>query len=930
MLDKQFNPDVIEAQARALWPDANFMPQGEGDAFCVMLPPPNVTGTLHMGHGFQHTLMDTLIRYQRMNGAKTLWQPGTDHAGIATQLVVEKQLARQNVNRKALSREAFIQKIWDWKAESGDTICAQMRELGDTVDWSRLRFTMDEAMSTAVTEAFVRLHEEGLIYRGKRLVNWDPVLLTAVSDLEVIATEEAGFLWYLRYPLVNPVGTQTFIVVATTRPETLFGDGAVAVHPDDPRYSALIGQHVQLPLTNRTIPIIGDHSVEADFGTGCVKITPAHDFNDYEMGKRHDLPLINILNPDATLNANVSLAYQGLSREAARSQVIQALTELGLIDKIEPYALKVPRSERSQTIIEPYLTEQWYVKMAGLAAPALAAVENGDIEFVPENWKNTYRQWLDNIQDWCISRQLWWGHRIPAWYDAMGTTYVGRTEAEVRSKYALAADIALTQDEDVLDTWFSSALWPFSTLGWPAPTLDLATFYPSAVLVTGFDIIFFWVARMVMFGLYFLKQVPFKKVLFTGLIRDSDGAKMSKSKGNVLDPLDVIHGISLNALLVKRTAHTLLESQVKSIEQATIKQFPAGIPAFGTDALRFTYCALATHGRDIRFDMNRVEGYRNFCNKLWNATRFIEMQLEQHQVSTLTQPIDFAILAPVEQWILTRLNATITAAHQAIDALRFDLLAQVLYEFVWNDFCDWYVELAKISLNAPDVSQAQKEQVLTVIVTVLEHSYRLLHPIIPFITEVLWQHVAPVLGISSKASILLAAYPKTVVGGVSKEASQQVALLQTWVGAIRQLRSEYRLAPGVRIKQATVTALPNSTGAVDIAVFSLKRELQQLAKIDHLTMILADDTPCVSESCAVQYLSNVEISFSLEGLVDVEAERARIRKELLKWQLDLDKLTIKLANSAYLEKAPAAVVAKEQLRLQELSLVMSQLQHKLV
>ncbi len=927
MLDKQFNPDVIEAAARAKWPNSHFSPQGEGDAFCVMLPPPNVTGTLHMGHGFQHTLMDTLVRYQRMNGAKTLWQPGTDHAGIATQLVVEKQLAHQGLHRKDLGREAFTQKIWDWKTESGDTICAQMRELGDSVDWSRLRFTMDDAMSDAVTEAFVRLHDDGLIYRGKRLVNWDPVLLTAVSDLEVLPTEETGSLWYLRYPLVSPVGELTHIIVATTRPETMLGDVAVAVNPEDPRYHALIGQQVSLPLSDRTIPVIADSYVEAEFGTGCVKITPAHDFNDYEMGKRHNLPLINIFKPDATLNANVPGAYQGLSRQVARNQVVAELTTLNLIDKIEPHTLKVPRSERSNAIIEPYLTEQWYVKMADLAVPALAAVENGAIELVPDNWRNTYRQWLDNIQDWCISRQLWWGHRIPAWYDAVGKMYVGRSEAEVRSKYQLGMDIALTQDDDVLDTWFSSALWPFSTLGWPADTIDLATFYPTAVLVTGFDIIFFWVARMVMFGLYFLKQVPFKKVLFTGLIRDSDGAKMSKSKGNVLDPLDVIHGICLEDLLVKRTSHVLLESQLKTIEAATRKQFPEGIPAFGTDALRFTYCALATHGRDIRFDMNRVEGYRNFCNKLWNATRFIEMQLEQRSVTTLTQSIDFAKLAPVEQWILTRLNATIKAAHEAIEALRFDQLAQVLYEFVWNDFCDWYVELAKISLNNPDLAQAQKEQVLTVVVTVLENSYRLLQPIIPFITEVLWQQIAPVLGIKG-SSIMLAAYPKTIVGGNSTDASQQVALLQAWVGGLRQLRSEYRLAPGVRIKEVVVSALPNSAGANDIAGFNLVRELQQLAKVDNFVKTAMDNVN-TDQQRAAQYLGNVEISFPLEGLIDVAAERARMNKELLKMQLELDKLTTKLANPAYLEKAPAVVVAKEQTRLLELQVVVQQLQQKL-
>ena len=916
MLDKQFDPESVEKTARAHWTDDAFSPQGTGDAFCVMLPPPNVTGTLHMGHGFQHTLMDTLIRYQRMSGAKTLWQPGTDHAGIATQMVVERQLERQGLDRKTLGREAFIEKVWAWKAESGDTIGAQMREIGDSVDWSRMRFTMDDDMSSAVIEAFVRLHDDGLVYRGKRLVNWDPVLLTAVSDLEVIPTEEAGSLWYLRYPLVNPLGALTHLVVATTRPETLLGDVAVAVNPDDPRYSALIGQHVYLPLTDRTIPIISDTYVEAEFGTGCVKITPAHDFNDYEMAKRHDLPLINIFTPEACLNDQVPAVYQGLSREEARRQLVRELDALGLLDKIEAYALKVPRSERSNAIIEPYLTEQWYVKMASLAAPALEAVETGMIELVPDNWKNTYRQWLGNIQDWCISRQLWWGHRVPAWYDEQHNCYVGRTESEVRDRYQLGVEICLTQDTDVLDTWFSSALWPFSTLGWPENTPDLEAFYPTSVLVTGFDIIFFWVARMVMFGLYFLKAVPFKKVLFTGLIRDSDGQKMSKSKGNVLDPLDLIHGIGLSDLLVKRTANVLLASQVKTIETATTEQFPDGIPAFGTDALRFTFCALATHGRDIRFDLNRVQGYRNFCNKLWNATRFIEMQLEQYPDLHLTDAIVFADLAVVEQWILTRLNATVLEAHSALAALRFDLLAQVLYEFVWNEFCDWYVELAKISLNDPDGSVHAKQRVLTVVVTVLENIYRLLHPIIPFITEALWQQLAPKLGITAP-TIMLQAYP------VAREAwvadSTQVMNLQAWVGAVRQLRSEYRLPPGKRIPVVYVKALATN----DLTAFSLQREFEKLARVDNLQIRESDVIASSSEAAIV--LGDVALSFSLDGLVDLAAEQERIRKELMKLELELAKITTKLANPAYLAKAPAPVVAKEQLRLTELTLAIQQL-----
>lgn len=929
MLDPQFNSETVETAARARWQERDFTPQRPGaPAFCLMLPPPNVTGTLHMGHGFQHTLMDVVTRYSRMCGDNALWQPGTDHAGIATQMVVERQLERQDLTRQALGREAFLAKVWAWKAESGGTIASQMRVLGDSVDWSRERFTMDEGLSAAVIEAFVRLHRDGLIYRGKRLVNWDPVLLTAVSDLEVIASEEQGSLWHLRYPLLQPQGELTHVVVATTRPETLLGDVAVAVHPEDPRYAKLIGQKVRLPLTERDIPIIADAYVDPAFGSGCVKITPAHDFNDYEMAQRHDLPLINLFHPNACLNEQAPERYRGLTREVARQQVLAELSALGLLEKTEPHTLKVPRSERSGVIVEPYLTEQWYVKMADLAPPALAAVEDGKIEFVPDNWRNTYRQWLDNIQDWCISRQLWWGHRIPAWYDTTGSVYVGYSEIEVRQHYALADDVVLRQDEDVLDTWFSAALWPFSTLGWPEKTLDLATFYPNSLLVTGFDIIFFWVARMVMFGLHFLGEVPFKKVLFTGLIRDSEGQKMSKSKGNVLDPLDLINGITLDALIKKRTANLMIASQIQTIEAQTRKQFPNGIAAYGVDALRFTFCALATHGRDIRFDLGRIEGYRNFCNKLWNATRFIQMQLEQHGVTTLVTPINESALAPVEQWILTRLNATVRDAHQAIKDLRFDWLAQCLYEFVWNDFCDWYIEFAKISLNGT-ISDDAKRQVLTVLVTVLERIYRLLHPIIPFITETLWQSMAPILRLES-SSLALVEYPQVQAGCSDPAAVKQVEWLQAWVGAIRQLRSEYKIAPGARIAQAHIKPLTSDMASV-WEKFSLHNLFKCMAKVNEdLNFLPFNAAQKAGPRDAAIIVGAVEIILSLEGLIDFAAERERAYKELLKYQAEVVKIGTKLANEDYVNKAPAAVVAKERERLSELKSAIIRLKLKVI
>ncbi|MBM3202877.1 valine--tRNA ligase, partial [Candidatus Woesearchaeota archaeon] len=766
-MDKTYEPETIEQHWYRTWEEQGcFAPQGNGTPYCIMIPPPNVTGSLHMGHGFNNTIMDALIRYHRMQGYNTLWQVGTDHAGIATQMVVERRLATQGISRLALGREAFLEAVWAWKAESGDSITRQLRRLGSSVDWQRERFTLDEGLSCAVREAFVRLYEEGLIYRGKRLVNWDPKLHTAISDLEVQSEEEKGSLWHFRYPLVDGSG---YLVVATTRPETLLGDTAVAVHPDDARYRHLIGQRVKLPVTGREIPVIADTYVDPAFGSGCVKITPAHDFNDYEVGKRHHLPLINVLDRDACIapvfthyhpdgrlhehSEPAPPAYAGLPRFEARKTIVAELEALGLLEKIDPHTLKIPRGDRSGEIMEPWLTDQWYVSTRSLAEPAIAAVEDGRIRFVPQQYENLYFAWMRDVQDWCISRQLWWGHRIPAWYDDQGQVYVGRDEAEVRNRHGLSDSVTLRQDEDVLDTWFSSALWTFSTLGWPEETPALKTFHPTDVLVTGFDIIFFWVARMIMMTLHFMKhpdgspQVPFKTVYVHGLVRDAEGQKMSKSKGNVLDPLDIIDGISLEALVEKRTAGLMQPKMAEKIGQRTRREFPEGIAAYGCDALRFTFASLASTGRDIKFDMGRVEGFRNFCNKLWNAARYVLMNTEGHGLETLSAEIRQTTRTGSkrslpDRWIRSRLQDAIQASHAAIiPAYRFDLMAQRIYEFAWNEYCDWYLELAKISLQT-DTDEARLATRLT-LVEVLETLLRLAHPIIPFITEEIWQRVAP-------------------------------------------------------------------------------------------------------------------------------------------------------------------------------------------
>jgi valyl-tRNA synthetase len=753
-MDKTFKPAELEARWYQEWEAKGyFAPQGGDKAYSIMIPPPNVTGSLHMGHGFQEAIMDALIRYHRMLGYNTLWQVGTDHAGIATQMVVERQLAAQGINRRDLGREKFVEKVWQWKEESGGTITRQLRRLGSSLDWSRERFTMDPGLSAAVQEVFIRLYREGLIYRGQRLVNWDPALHTAISDLEVISEEEQGHLWHFNYPLA---GGEGHLTVATTRPETMLGDCAVAVHPDDERYAHLIGRMVQLPLCDRTIPVIADDYVDREFGTGCLKITPAHDFNDYAIGRRHGLPMINIFNDDAAISDAAPLAYQGLDRFAARQQVVADMQALGLLDKVEEHRLKVPRGDRSGVVIEPYLTDQWYVDARAMAKPAIAAVENGDIQFVPKQWENTYFAWMRDIQDWCISRQLWWGHRIPAWYDAEGNIYVGESEAAVRGEHALADAVVLRQDEDVLDTWFSSALWTFSTLGWPEETEELALFHPSSVLVTGFDIIFFWVARMIMMTLHFRDEVPFHTVYVHGLVRDAEGQKMSKSKGNVIDPIDLIDGITLDELVAKRTAGLMQPQLAAKIEKATRRQFPEGIASYGTDALRFTYFSLASTGRDIKFDIGRIEGYRNFCNKIWNAARYVLMNCEHEDCGIASESTVELSLA--DRWIVGRVQATAAEVARAFSNYRFDLASSALYEFIWNDYCDWYLELSKPILWDEESPAAAKRGTRQTLIQVLETWLRLLHPMMPFITEEIWQTVAPLAGKSGQ-TIMLQPYP---------------------------------------------------------------------------------------------------------------------------------------------------------------------------
>lgn len=920
-MDKTYNPHVIEQRWYQTWENKGwFAPDmnAPGAPYCIMIPPPNVTGSLHMGHGFNNTVMDTLIRYHRMKGDKTLWQPGTDHAGIATQMVVERQLEAEGLSRHDLGRDKFIEHIWEWKEESGGTITRQLRRLGSSLDWAHERFTMDKGLSEAVKEVFVRLYEEGLIYRGKRLVNWDPKLHTAVSDLEVISEEEAGHMWHMRYPLSNGTG---HLVVSTTRPETMLGDCAVAVNPDDERYKHLIGELVGLPLTGRRIPIVADEHADPEFGTGCVKITPAHDFNDYEVWLRHRDEkaiaeqihggLINIFTVNAAIHENlpeegelIPAKYIGLDRYDARKAIVADLEAAGLLEKVVDHKLMVPRGDRSGVVIEPFLTDQWYVKVGPLAKPAIEAVESGRIRFVPDNWKNTYFEWMRNIQDWCISRQIWWGHRIPAWYDTEGNVYVGRSEAEVREKHELAPDCPLTQDEDVLDTWFSSALWPFSTLGWPGDTERLRTVYPTSVLVTGFDIIFFWVARMIMMGLKFMDDVPFREVYVHGLVRDSQGQKMSKSKGNVLDPIDLIDGISLKELTAKRTRGMMQPQLAKKVEQQTRKEFPEGIPSFGTDALRFTFAALAATGRDIKFDLGRIEGYRNFCNKLWNAARYVLMNTEGQDCGLGGEPVEYSA---ADRWIRAHLQQVISEVTTAIEGYRFDQMANALHDFIWNQYCDWYLELSKAVLNAADSTEAQRRGTRQTLVQVLETLLRLAHPVMPFITEEIWQRVRPRAGVEGE-TIMHQPWPQVDAAWQDSDAEAEMDWVMQFVLGVRRIKGEMNIAPGKPVP----ILLANASEQDRQRLARHRLYLDTLARPESIEMLEQGSTEPES---AIALVGEMKILIPLAGLIDKEAEIARLEKEIGKLEVDIARVRKKLENPNFVDKAPAAVVQKERDRL---------------
>ena len=923
-MEHSFDPHGIEQKLYEEWENAGyFAPSGNGPSYCIVIPPPNVTGSLHMGHAFQHTLMDALIRYHRMKGDRTLWQMGTDHAGIATQMLVERQLNGEGKNRYDIGREAFIDRVWEWKAQSGDSISRQLRRMGSSLDWSRERFTMDAGFSHAVLEVFVRLHDEGLIYRGQRLVNWDPQLKTAISDLEVESTEEQGQLWHFRYPLAGGATTadgKDYLVVATTRPETMLGDSAVAVHPDDERYSELVGKRVRLPLVGREIPIIADAYVDMEFGTGCVKITPAHDFNDHEVGARHQLPLINIFAEDATVNDQAPQAYRGLDRFAARQRVVADLDAQGLLDRVLDHTLMVPRGDRSGAVIEPLLTDQWFVKIEPLARPAIAAVENGDVEFVPKQYENVYFSWMRNIQDWCISRQQWWGHRIPAFYDAAGNIYVARTEEQARAKHGLGDEVSLTQDADVLETWFSSALWSFATLGWPDETRELDLYHPTNVLVTGHDIIFFWVARMIMMALKFTGEVPFHKVYIHGLVRDADGQKMSKTKGNGLDPLDLIEGIGLEALVKKRTENLTQPQMAPRIEKQTRKDFPDGIPSYGTDALRFTFCALASTGRDVRFDLHRIDGYRNFCNKLWNAARFVQMNCKDPDSGDADLEGD-ATLSLADRWILSRANHLVAVSQRAVETYRFDLYAAAVYDFAWHEYCDWYLELTKPLLwneqTPPEVLRGTRRTLLTV----LEALLRIAHPIIPFITEAIWRETAPLLGIR-EPSIMLQPFPETADFAADAEADAAITWLQGMVLGLRNIRGEANLKP----KQTVDVLLQGGNDRDRVLAAATEELFRRLAGVDGVSWLAPEATPPAN---ALTLVGELKVMVPLAGLIDLQSERARLQKELTKKDQELQRLTAKLDNPEFVGKAPEAVVARERQKRQDAEAALSTLRAQL-
>lgn len=925
-MDKTYQPHAIETALYQNWEAKGyFAPQGSGEPYTIMIPPPNVTGSLHMGHGFNNSIMDALIRFRRMQGRNTLWQPGTDHAGIATQMVVERQLAADGIGRHDLGREKFLEKVWEWKEQSGGTITRQIRRLGSSVDWSRERFTMDDGLSEAVKEAFVRLHEDGLIYRGKRLVNWDTKFHTAISDLEVENHDEKGSLWNLRYPLADGKKTaegNDYLIVATTRPETMLGDSAVAVHPEDERYKALIGSFVELPLLGRRIPIIADDYCDPEFGTGCVKITPAHDFNDYEVGKRHNLPLINIFdknaavlaqaqvfNIDGSVNAEIDSSlpaeYAGLDRFVARKQIVAAFDAAGLLEKIEDHALKVPKGDRSGTVIEPWLTDQWYVSTKPLAEKAIAVVESGEIQFVPKQYENMYFSWMRDIQDWCISRQLWWGHRIPAWYDDAGNVYVGRDEAEVRAKHNLG-DANLRQDEDVLDTWFSSGLWTFSTLGWPQQTDFLKTFHPTDVLVTGFDIIFFWVARMIMLSTHLTGQIPFKTVYVHGLVRDGQGQKMSKSKGNVLDPLDIVDGIDLESLVAKRTSGMMQPKLAEKIAKQTRAEFPDGIAAYGTDALRFTNLALASTGRDIKFDMGRVEGYRNFCNKLWNAANFVIENTDDKDTGINGEAVE---LSPVDRWIISALQRTEADVTRHLDAFRFDLAAQTLYEFIWDEYCAWYLELVKPVLwdeNAPIERQRGTRRTL---IRVLEVILRLAHPFMPFITEEIWQRIKAQAGVQGD-TLMLQPWPVANESRIDAAAEGDIEWVKQLMLGVRQIRGEMKISMAKRIDIIVANA-----SAEDLRrLADFEPLLSKLAKLESVRVLAAGEEAPMS---ATTLVGEMEVLVPMAGLIDKDAELARLDKEIGRLEGEVQRVGGKLSNQGFVAKAPAEVLDKERAKLAE-------------
>ena len=910
-MEKTYNPELIEQKYRDLWETGDLFSSktnsSSENAFSIVLPPPNVTGSLHMGHAFQHTIMDVFTRYNRSKGNQTLWQPGTDHAGIATQMVVERQLGLENISRHDLGRDKFTEKVWDWKSQSGGTITSQMRRLGASVDWERERFTMDESLSKAVKKVFIDLYNEGLIYRGKRLVNWDPVLLTAVSDLEVISKEENGFLWHIKYQVAD---SEEILIVATTRPETMLGDSAVAVHPEDERYQHLVGKFINLPLSDRKIPIIADDYVDMEFGTGCVKITPAHDFNDYEIGQRHKLEIINVLTDNAAINLNAPTKYQGLDRFEARKAIVNDLEKQNLIEKIDPHTLMVPRGDRTNSIIEPYMTDQWFVKVKPLAEPAIDAVKNGSIRFVPENWEKTYFNWMENIEDWCISRQIWWGHRIPAWYDKEGNYYVADSIEEAQEQ--AGKNVELIQDEDVLDTWFSSALWPFSTLGWPEATPEMSRFYPTSVLVTGFDIIFFWVARMIMFGLKFANDVPFKDIYITGLIKDGNGQKMSKSKGNVLDPIDLIDGISLEALLEKRTQGMMQPKLAEKIQKQTKKEFPDGIPSFGTDAIRFTFTALASFGRDIKFDLKRVEGYRNFCNKLWNASRFVLMNLD-------SKSINFdAELSSQDKWILSRLQQVKTEVEKHLADYRLDLMSQTLYEFVWHDYCDWYLEISKPLLENEKTKQGCEATLLKV----LSETLVLLHPIIPFITEEIFEQ-SQKLQSNSTGKLISQPFPEPNKDLLNTEAEAEIDWLKEFILGIRKIRGEMNISPGKPLPCFVKSYSSKDQSYID----NNKAMLFALAKLDTVDLLSQDEEEPES---AIALVGEMKILIPLAGLIDKGAERDRLNKEIEKLSKLKSQFAAKLNNEKFINGAPEAVVNNEKDKLASTENALKDLNQQLV